>query len=157
MRHFAERPTALGAWVRNLLARAHGDEHKEIIALRSYAEWLGELDSLNKDEQELLLQASLARIETGSSYPAALVEAWLKGDADRIAGLQSASLDKVPQARQLLQRLVDRRNATMLERIDQELKQHKDGTFVMIRAEQAIGDNGLPALLKKAGFTVKRL
>lgn len=138
----------------NLLMAQAEDFGKEIIGIESTAEHFGVMDSVSLDEQIAMLREVLKRTpEDKERDYERLVQAYLKGDSEKLAALDSeftgGSMPADLWARMRV-KLLDERNALMAERILAAAKTRK--LFVGVGASHLAGQAGLIARLKQAGF-----
>jgi hypothetical protein len=86
-----------------------------------------------------------------------MLDAWLRGDAERLDRIVSDDLDRMPDAvaANLKAALFDDRNDTMVERIATMLA-GRDVVLVAVGAGHMTGPGGLVELLRARGFTVER-
>lgn len=80
-----------------------------------------------------------------------LVDAWSKGEADKLAGLMNEDLADQPDAKKAL--LTDR-SARWALQIETMLRE-KRTFFITVGAGHLAGPDGVPALLRKAGYRVE--
>jgi uncharacterized protein YbaP (TraB family) len=80
-----------------------------------------------------------------------LLAAWSKGDQARLDELINGDLDQFPQLRKMM---LDDRNQRWLPKIEAMLKE-KHVFFITVGAGHLTGPMGVPALLRKAGYTVE--
>jgi len=137
-------------------ARADG---KEIVELESVAQQVALLDALPADTQVAMLDQTLRGIRSGSLARDmdALIDAWKRGDAERIDEIATQDLRAMPAASaDALQRaLYDDRNRAMAEKVA-ALLTRPEVTLVAVGAGHMTGPAGLVALLKARGFSVRR-
>lgn len=138
----------------NLLMAQAEDFGKEIIGIESTVEHFGVMDSISLDEQITMLREVLKRTpEVKERDYERLVQAYLKGDSDKLAVL-NAEITGNSMQKDLWERmrvkLLDERNALMAERIMESAKTKK--LFVAVGASHLAGEAGLLVMLKKAGF-----
>jgi uncharacterized protein YbaP (TraB family) len=143
--HFANRARAAG---------------KPIVELESMAQQMALFADLGPDVQEDMLRVAVAGVVSGdtAAQVAELLKAWSAGDVD---GIAHSVLDELadmpaPAAAALRERLYDRRNIAMAEKVAAMLE-GSEPHFVAIGAGHLIGPTGLPELLRKQGFAVNRL
>jgi hypothetical protein len=138
----------------NLLMTKAEDLGKEVRGLESAVEHFGVMDSLQLDEQLLMLSAVLKRTdeEKLKDYER-LIKAYLAGDSAKLAALD----DKItggmlpPELWQRMRvKLLDERNLLMTERIVAAAQDKR--LFVAVGASHLAGKTGLIAGLKRAGF-----
>lgn len=132
-------------------------EGKTVLGLETSAEHFGALDDMPIADQVTLLTVTLA--DSPQKKEAAydkLMEAYLSRDVERIAALDEESLEAdVPKAvwQAAKERLLDRRNVRMVQRIAQQVV--KGPVFVAVGAAHLAGEGGLIARLRQAGFRVE--
>jgi uncharacterized protein YbaP (TraB family) len=143
--HFARRATESGM---------------TILELESMRGQMQLFDQLAPDLQEGMLQMTVDSIKEGSVEPemAALLAAWATGDTAGIAATIQRETENLPEpvAQELQAVIYDRRNAAMAEQIAGYLA-GEDPVFVAVGAGHLTGDSGIPELLKRRGFSVRRL
>ena len=123
----------------------------KVIGLESLGEQFALFDTLSPGEQARLL-AEVAR-ESASAGQEEQVEAWLVGDLDRLARDAGEGLLADPALREKLQLA---RNRAWARRIA-ALVQAGERPLVAAGAAHMLGEEGLPALLAKRGFAVRRI
>jgi len=138
-------------------ARSQG---KPIVELESMAEQMALFAGLSPDIQEAMLQQALDGVANGQigAEVAELVKAWAAGDVN---GIERSVLEELedlppPAAQALRERLYERRNVEMAQKVSAMLA-GSEPHFVAIGAGHLVGPTGLPELLRKQGFTVRRL
>lgn len=84
-----------------------------------------------------------------------LERAWLKGDMGRLG---SRLVDHMKAERPALyDALLRRRNLAWADRLDAEMRQGKRTDLVVVGALHMAGSEGLPALMKARGYSVRRI
>lgn len=142
----------------NLLMTKAEEFGKEVRGLETPAEHFNAMDSLNLDEQLLMLRAVLKRGDDQKldDYER-LIAAYLEGDAEKLAALNERITGSMLPAelwQRMRKKLLDERNTLMLARI---LAAAKDNSlYVAVGASHLAGDTGLLAGLKQAGYKLKR-
>jgi uncharacterized protein YbaP (TraB family) len=124
---------------------------EKVIGLESLAGQFAMFDALAPSEQSRLL-AEVAR-EAGGGDEEERVEAWLTGDLDRLERDAGEGLLADPALREKLQLA---RNRAWAERIV-ALVELGERPFVAVGAAHMLGDEGLPALLTRRGYSVRRV
>ena len=138
----------------NLLMTKAEDLGKEVRGLESAAEHFGAMDSLQLDEQLIMLRAVLKRSdeEKLKDYER-LISAFLAGDSAKLAALDDQITGSMLPA-ELWQRmrvkLLDERNVLMTERIVAAAQDKR--LFVAVGASHLAGETGLIIGLKKVGY-----
>ena len=136
---------------RYLAARAK-DAGKATRGLETIEFQLGLFDQLSKDEQESMLRETVSELDRLDKDINDIVHAWLKGDADQLAGLLLAGMREYPE---LEQKIIVERNQRWLSAIEKLLDQDSDA-MVVVGAAHLVGKNGIVARLKERGYTVEQ-
>ena len=117
-------------------------------------------DDLPADLKEGMLEMAVDTIEDGSVEQEmdALLAAWAAGDADKIQStiLRETEGLPAPVAQELQAAIYDRRNEAMAVQVTAYLA-GKEPVFVAVGAGHLTGESGIPELLKRRGFSVRRL
>ena len=137
----------------HFLARA-GD--REIVELETVQSQLDLLAGFSDAEQLALLADYLAGADTMADEMAALLDAWLAGDAAGMEKLLDADLGGSEVGRRVEQLMLRQRDAAMAERIA-GLLASPGTTFVVIGAAHTIGEGSVVDLLARRGFSVTTL
>lgn len=95
-------------------------------------------------------ESSLSDLDDPGTVVGPMVDAWGRGDQAALAGLVKADMEDFPAARKAL---FDDRNARWVPRIEAMLKE-KHSFFITVGAGHLAGPQGVPALLRKAGYQV---
>lgn len=130
-----------------------GADGKEIIGLESIRQQLGFLDGLSAAAQrDLLLQVLDETDDLGASM-AGMITAWRHGDT---LYLEENMLADMMQHRELYRRIVLDRNKDWVRQIRRYLTR-PDDYLVIVGTLHLIGDDGVPTLLRKHGFSVEQM
>jgi uncharacterized protein len=117
-------------------------------------------DDFPAELQEGMLEMAVDTIEEGSVEQEmdALLAAWAAGDSDKIQStiLRETEGLPAPVAQELQAAIYDRRNEAMAVQVAAFLA-GKDPVFVAVGAGHLTGESGIPELLKRRGFSVRRL
>jgi uncharacterized protein YbaP (TraB family) len=108
------------------------------------------------EQAELTYLDDVAREQLSPPRDGVVLErAWLKGDMGRLrTRLVAPMRAKRPD---LYEALLHRRNLAWADRLDAEMRQGKGTDLVVVGALHMAGDEGLPALMKARGYTVRRI
>ena len=142
------------------LARRAKQDGKRIIELESIAGQLALLASFSPALQEAMLRSAVEDVMSGSLSADVrdLVAAWRTGDDKRLWELVNKEMEELPapQAQELREQLYDARNREMTEKIVQMLAS-SEPTLVAVGVGHLLGGSGIVELLRKRGYTVRRL
>jgi uncharacterized protein YbaP (TraB family) len=135
-----------------LVQRAQSDG-KPTAGLETLSEELGGLEALSREDQLRLLDQTLTELKESPGEMQAVLGAWRRGDAARLAALLAREYRAFPA---LYRPLVTDRNQRWLPQIEQLL--HGEGNcLVIVGALHLVGEGGLLELLRKDGFTPVQL
>jgi len=128
----------------------------EIIGLETPEEQMAFFDAMPLDLQEEILRGLLGEDDAMSNATDAILEAWLRGDTQRLAelALLGSHEDEAAQAFHRIMYL--ERNENMARRIAELIDQGGEW-FVVIGAAHMVGDEGIPALLADRGYIVRQI
>lgn len=138
---------------------------KQTASLESWGEQFAVFDSFSYEEQGVMLDATLAVMEkanaAGRKLLEEMVQAYLAGDLD---GLQAfvealAGMEEHADLEARLEKLIlTDRNERMVERLVSKLRtEPKRSFFVAVGALHYLGETGIVAGLRRAGFVVQRI
>ena len=139
------------------LARVATADGKPIIGLETASAQLDTLDSMPLSTQERLLRETLDEGSPGGADTLSVVlDAWRKGDAARIEAVVFDGLGQDAEMRNYFEIFYFARNRRMAQAI-------ADGVeaggrwFVAVGVAHLVGDQGIPQLLAKQGYSVRRV
>jgi uncharacterized protein len=143
----------------NLLMTKSEDLSKDVVGIETPQEHFGVMDSFSLEEQMVMLRAVLKRTpEQKEKDFEKLINAYLKGDAEKIASLDeqiTGGMLPKPIWQKMRAKLLDERNVVMAQR--SIAKANEGPTFVAVGASHLAGKTGLIAAFKEAGFTLTPL
>jgi len=112
---------------------------------------------LSFSDDNMILEQTLASLDEADQLIPELISAWSNGDGKKLEKLMiSDQIKEHPQFAGLFKKLIDDRNITMIEKIKKMLVDTKS-YFVVVGAGHLVGEKGIVSILRKQGFTVKRL
>ena len=135
---------------RTLVAAFSDREVRELEGLEAQ---LALFDRLPEDDQRALLQGVLEETEAQRRDPARLTRAWLAGDIDTLAGETHRGILADPELREAL---LAGRNRAWAGTIEAMLTED-DLPLIAVGAAHLAGPDGLPVLLRGAGYAVERV
>ncbi len=142
------------------LARRAKQDGKRIVELESIAGQLALLGNFSPELQEGMLRSAVDGVSNGSLSADIrdLVSAWRTGDEKRLWELVNKEVDELPaaQAQELREQLYDARNREMTAKIVAMLTGNEP-TLVAVGVGHLLGINGIVELLRKKGYSVRRL
>ncbi|TLY49165.1 MAG: TraB/GumN family protein, partial [Gammaproteobacteria bacterium] len=121
--------------------------------LETLSEELGSLETLSREDQLRLLDQTLSELKDSPAEMQAVLGAWRRGDAARLAALLAREYRAFPA---LYRPLVTERNQRWLPQIEQLLHDERN-CLVIVGALHLVGEGGLLELLRKDGFTPQQL
>jgi len=141
---------AAGNGVDSILMAEMVRDHKQIRYFETIADQFALLSPADKALEVQEFEASLKDLRDVSAGIQPMIHAWSVGDQAKLDQLINGDLDEFPQARKLL---LDDRNARWVPKIEAMLKE-KHVFFITVGAGHLTGPQGVPALLRKAGYKV---
>jgi uncharacterized protein len=129
---------------------------KEILELEGIEFQLKLFESFSKAEMEKFLLSTLLESDQMGTQMDLLIKSWLSGDLETMETLMTDGVKKEPELSDFYNKLIDVRNAGMMEKIQTYLKEGKK-IFVVVGAAHMVGKKGIVQLLKDKGFKVDQL
>ena len=130
---------------------------KPIKELETIEEQLGVLSSASAELQELLLINTLDDMSETETLMKRLVEAWEKGDPDKLDKTMQKTLSENPKLKPFYKKVFDDRNVKMTGKIEEYLKTDKTH-FVVVGCGHLAGKSSIVSLLKqKNKYTIEQL
>ncbi len=133
---------------------------KRVGGLETVAEQAGAFDAFSVEEQAALLDEALSDLEEpGQAVTGAtLVEWYLAGDGEKLAGALSQGTGDPELARKFQAEVLVKRNHRMADRIEALRRDTPDETvFVAVGALHLVGTENLPQLLEARGYELRRV
>lgn len=131
--------------------RRAADRGTTFVALETAAEQIDYLAGFPPEVQEDLLRSSLEDAALQIREVGALVAAWRTGDVPALEGLLLEAFRTAPEVYETL--LVER-NRRWMPALEKCLAQ--GGCFIVVGAGHMVGEEGLVALLRERGYTVRQ-
>jgi uncharacterized protein YbaP (TraB family) len=125
---------------------------KSVRTLETALEQIDFLESLSPQLQEGLVTASLEGADTELAQVQRIAAAWKAGDTAPIENLLLSDMKSVDAA--IYDTLLVGRNRRWLPQIEECLSQRK--CFVVVGAAHLVGPDGLVAMLRARGYTVRQ-
>lgn len=126
---------------------------KEILGLETVAFQIGIFDALPPEQQQAMLEQTLAELDEGVAVLGDMVAAWRDGELER---LSAELLDEFEDFPGLYETLVTKRNnawVPTLERMLGDGRRH----LVVVGALHLVGDDSVIDLLRARGHDVQRI
>jgi uncharacterized protein YbaP (TraB family) len=127
-------------------------EPQRIDELESVDFQMSILSSATEQEQQELLSASLKQSDKTKGMLQKLQQAYISGDTE---SLEKLVREEESGSKSLMKKLLDDRNVTMTQRVEQYLK-GKEPSFVVVGAGHMLGEKGIVKLLQDKGYHVER-
>jgi hypothetical protein len=129
---------------------------RRVVGLETPAEQLAVFDSMAPEMQIVLLAEMIKNAPQMPKQLEELTAVYLSGDLDQIDRFARGQYSGMPDSitRWFDERLLDRRNARMLQRLPELLD--KTNVLVAVGAMHLAGDTGLVAGLRRLGYRVER-
>lgn len=138
--------------VEEIIGKAAERDGKQRCGLETLDEQLGFLDGLEPAMQSEFLLETLAEAGDIDTEMDAMLGAWQRGDTDALARQLEEDFSDYPA---LEDRLVYDRNARWAQQVSAMLDGSGD-VLLVVGALHLVGPRGLPALLAKRGYRVRR-
>jgi uncharacterized protein YbaP (TraB family) len=133
-----------------LLRKAQLDG-KEVLGLETLATQIAIFDDLSADQQEALLEQTLAEIDSAEDVMNQMVDAWRSGSLDE---LSTALMEDFAEFPELYSTLVVDRNMRWIETLE-ALLEKPDRHLVIVGALHLVGEHNVVDLLAADGFVVE--
>ncbi len=126
---------------------------KPIAGLESMVQQLGLFDNLSENDQRAMLSETLTASTSGAEELQKMLQHWANGNSDALLESANKGVFATPAVRAAL---IDNRNINWSRKIGTMIDKDQK-VFVAVGAAHMAGPNGVPALLKKAGYKVERV
>ncbi len=128
-----------------------------LTALETLEEQVGFLESLDEENQRIMLQQVISDFNQMQAQNMQMVEIWLQRDLNALSQISHQQMAEMEPAlaEWFQQQGIDKRNATMLKRALPLLRQ--GGTFIAVGALHLPGKAGLITGIQKNGFQLEAI
>ncbi len=150
---FAKLGFAADAGIEMRLTQRAASDHKPIQGLETLEEQLNLFATLGDEQQREYLQHTLDELDTAHNELDALLTAWQQGDEQRLQAMLAEGFADDPK---LFNELTSARNRRWMGALKTLLNTQRDDYLVAVGALHLIGQDGLVALLRQAGYQVTR-
>ncbi|MFO0690816.1 MAG: TraB/GumN family protein [Myxococcota bacterium] len=133
---------------------------RPITGLETFEEQLRMLDELPYPLQDAMLRDTLARLDESAASLEELADAWRTGDEATLARVAREGVDELPALEAVYERLLGERNRRWVKQLRTALEDSTragETVFVAVGALHLVGEDGLVALLRDAGYRVERI
>jgi uncharacterized protein len=131
------------------LARKQG---KEVRGLETLDFQIGLLTDFSREEDELVLKATIKEMDQTKKEFGEILKAWRTGDAEKLGSLLN---DAVQEAPSVFKRLITDRNQRWVPQLE-ELTRTNKNVIVIVGAGHLVGKEGVVELLKKKGLKLSQ-
>lgn len=150
---FARQGYTSAAGVEQQLTERARRDGKPISGLETAAMQIALLDGLDMNVQRQMLDLTLEEVQEMPQMLDELEDAWRAGDLQRLEALLLEGYRQMPE---LYTALLVERNRRWVSQI-RAWPTTSPPRLVLVGALHLVGEQGLPALLQRAGYTVERL
>ena len=150
---FARQGYTSAAGVEQQLTERARRDGKPISGLETAAMQISLLDGLDMNVQRQMLDLTLEEVQEMPQMLDELDDAWRAGDLQRLEALLLEGYRQMPE---LYTALLVERNRRWVSQI-RAWPTTSPPRLVLVGALHVVGEQGLPALLQRAGYTVQRL
>ena len=150
---FARQGYTSAAGVEQQLTERARRDGKPISGLETAAMQIALLDGLDMNVQRQMLDLTLEEVQEMPQMLDELEDAWRAGDLQRLEALLLEGYRQMPE---LYTALLVERNRRWVSQI-RAWPTTSPPRLVLVGALHVVGEQGLPALLQRAGYTVQRL
>ncbi len=127
-------------------------EGRPTVGLETAQEQLGIFDTLPQADQRDLLEGTIEEWMASRDNPNPLWHAWIEGD---VPALEEATSEGIMADPELRNALLVGRNESWMPAILNGLEQD-DRPLIAVGAGHLVGEDGLPAMLESAGYSIRR-
>ena len=140
----------------HLLTKAH-EAGKPVKELESIDQQIDLLAGLTDEQQKQFLVATLEQMDDMEKQVDGMVAAWKAGNAEKLEHEVYKQIDDQPEAKAVMEKLLDDRNVKMAEKIKGYVEGDEGTHLVVVGAAHLVGDKSLVKLLREEGMTVEQV
>lgn len=133
---------------------------RTLIGLETFDTQLRLMDQLPAEVQDAMLRDTLARLDESGRELERLVDAWRRADRDELGSIARQGVEELPILGAFYEKLIAERNrdwvAQMRPLLDDSTRAD-ERAFMAVGALHMVGDDGLEAMFRVAGYEVERL
>ena len=130
------------------------NDSKAIEALETVDQQISFIDSLNDADGDEMINSTLRDVADLSTMWKSLLDAWRNGDLTSLESIALQPMEK--EFPDMAKMLLEARNNNWMQELPKML-QDNDVEFVLVGSLHLVGENGLLAMLSKAGYKVDQL
>lgn len=130
-------------------------DRKKILELESIGYQISLFNGFPEAEQEAFLLYTLKDVDVMKGEMDAVVKAWIAGDTKAMESVVTKGLREDPRVLPVHEKLFYERNRNMASRIEEFLKTGGKH-FVVVGAGHLVGNEGIPELLRRKGYSVEQ-
>jgi uncharacterized protein len=135
-----------------VLGRAQA-ARKEVVGLETIEFQIGLFDALPPEQQQAMLEQTLAELDEGAAALGEMVAAWRDGELE---SLSAELLDEFDEFPGLYEKLVTKRNSAWVPALEQMLAEERRH-LVVVGALHLVGPDSVIEQLRSRGHAVERL
>jgi hypothetical protein len=132
------------------------DKKKQVLELETMDAQLGLISGFDDDLQEKMLLSTLEEMGNIKTDLPKMVTAWQKGDPKALEEIFNKGVNKHPEFKPFMAKMLDDRNVGMVEKIEGYLKT-KDLHFVVVGAGHLCGEKGIVKMLEGKKYKVEQI
>ncbi|MEP0191051.1 MAG: TraB/GumN family protein [Erythrobacter sp.] len=128
-------------------------EGRNVVEFEGARAQLSVFDQLAEEDQRVLLRSAIKSSGNEAQDPAQLRDAWIAGD---VTTIEAATITGMMTDPELRDALLVQRNKDWMAKLEPVLAK-AERPLIAVGAAHLVGDDGLTAMLKDRGYTVRRL
>lgn len=129
---------------------------KKILELESISAQMDMFSSFSSVEQEEFLLYTIADLELVEKQIGSLFDSWKQGNAEDLEAILARFKKTRPGLSGVLEKMLDKRNLRMVEKITGFLE-NEGRYFVVVGSAHLVGEGGIVRILHKKGYSIRQL